>query len=66
MSDVVDHWSRLDLRHLAAFADVAPADHLVPPRRIGLVWSRHRSMSPLHDRFVAITRAACDVLTATG
>jgi molybdate transport repressor ModE-like protein len=41
---------------------------LVPPRRIALAWSRHRSLLPAHELFVALTRAAADApaLAAAG
>jgi DNA-binding transcriptional LysR family regulator len=48
--------TRLMLETAGQDLDVAPADHLVPPRRIALAWSRHRVLTPLHDRFIAITR----------
>lgn len=45
---------------LAAF----PVDHLIPPRRIALTWSRHRTLLPLHELFVGMTREVCDELAA--
>jgi DNA-binding transcriptional LysR family regulator len=54
--------SRLTLEMMGDDLDVAPVDHLVPARQIALTWSRHRTLSPFHERFVAITRATCDSL----
>ena len=54
--------TRLTLEMMGDDLDVAPVDHLVPPRQIALTWSRHRTLSPFHERFIAITRATCDSL----
>jgi molybdate transport repressor ModE-like protein len=39
-------------------------DHLLPPRRIGLMWHRDRFHSAAFDQFVAVTRAVCGELSA--
>jgi DNA-binding transcriptional LysR family regulator len=36
-----------------------PIDHLLPPRRIGLMWHRDRYRSAALDHFVALARAEC-------
>jgi hypothetical protein len=43
---------------------LAPVDHLVSPRRIALVWLRERTMRPLHETFVALTRGTCESVAA--
>jgi DNA-binding transcriptional LysR family regulator len=43
---------------------VARVDHLLPPRRIGLVWHRDRYHSAVFDRFVSVAREVCAELSA--
>jgi DNA-binding transcriptional LysR family regulator len=38
-------------------------DHLLPPRRIGLMWHRDRYRSTAFDRFVTVTRQVCAELS---
>jgi DNA-binding transcriptional LysR family regulator len=39
-------------------------DHLLPPRRIGLMWHRDRYQSTAFDRFARVTREVCAELSA--
>jgi DNA-binding transcriptional LysR family regulator len=39
-------------------------DHLLPPRRIGLMWHRDRYQSTAFDQFVDVTRKVCAELSA--
>jgi DNA-binding transcriptional LysR family regulator len=39
-------------------------DHLLPPRRIGLMWHRDRYQSTAFDQFVGVTRQVCGELSA--
>jgi DNA-binding transcriptional LysR family regulator len=39
-------------------------DHLLPPRRIGLMWHRDRYQSTAFDQFVDVTREVCAELSA--
>ena len=38
-------------------------DHLLPPRRIGLMWHSDRYRSTAFDRFVRVTRQVCAELS---
>lgn len=57
--------TRLTLEMMGNDLDAAPVDHIVAPRRIAITWSRHRALSPLQERFISITRQACDSLPET-
>jgi DNA-binding transcriptional LysR family regulator len=39
-------------------------DHLLPPRRIGLMWHRDRYQSTAFEQFVGVTREVCAELSA--
>jgi len=43
---------------------VARIDHLLPPRRIGLVWHRDRYHSTVFHQFVSVARDVCAELSA--
>ena len=43
---------------------VARIDHLLPPRRIGLVWHRDRYHSTVFHQFVSVARDVCAQLSA--
>jgi DNA-binding transcriptional LysR family regulator len=42
----------------------ARIDHLLPPRRIGLMWHRDRYHSTAFDQFVGVAKAVCAELSA--
>jgi DNA-binding transcriptional LysR family regulator len=41
-------------------------DHLLPPRRIGLMWHRDRYQSTAFGQFVSVTRKVCAELSGAG
>jgi DNA-binding transcriptional LysR family regulator len=56
--------SRLTLDSMGDGLDVVPIDHLVPPRRIALAWSRDRVLLPRQELFISVVRETCDELRA--
>jgi LysR family cyn operon transcriptional activator len=41
-----------------------PIDHLLPPRKVAIMWHRDRYRSPALEAFVALARAVCAELEA--
>jgi len=54
--------TQLTLDTLGGGLEVVPMGDLIPPRRIALTWSTHRTELPAHDVFLKLTRTVCQEL----